>query len=454
VSSSSPPPPPKIDDLQASFERVLKSGLANLSEDTFDELDLNQNRPGSPAEVIEQLQFNDPRAIDFRNYLRTWFGRVAWSSIRSHEIRSWLYWSSFNAHLPPIESIPPSHLEILDEAVDLVQKRAGCVIPEGNNPCVKPLLLTLDELKVTLWRPFVWYTWVGIGNWMLKRWYEHRWGVRFGNYNGLDYLLRLPRTWNPITGARPIVFWHGLGLGLMQYNTQLTALMTLLPDRALLVPLQPHISQDIFHPRFLTPMGRHETVECMAGLMEEFGWVPKRQTDCSDAESDAQVSPVAQSRKGVTMLSHSNGTYAHAWMLKAYPKMVTSSCFVDPVTFCSWEGDTCYNFNYRPCATGIELVMRYFVSTELGVANLIQRHFDWSSNALWYEEIPNAQDASKTLFILGGKDSIMNSERVRRYLTSHGVRKGLLFDPNGIHGQALLKGQQGHTEIVHWLHQQ
>jgi len=59
---------------------------------------------------------------------------------------------------------------------------------------------------------------------------------------------------------------------------------------------------------------------------------------------------------------------------------------------------------------GIELVMRYFVSTELGVANLIQRHFDWSSNALWYEEIPNAQDASKTLFILGGKDSIMNSE--------------------------------------------
>jgi hypothetical protein len=53
--------------------------------------------------------------------------------------------------------------------------------------------------------------------------------------------------------------------------------------------------------------------------------------------------------------------------------------------------------------------MRYFVSTELGVANLLQRHFDWSANALWYEDIPNARDASKSLFVIGGKDSIMNA---------------------------------------------
>lgn len=117
-------------------------------------------------------------------------------------------------------------------------------------------------------------------------------------------------------------------------------------------------------------------------------------------------------------------------MLKAHPEMVTSSCFVDPVTFCSWEGDACYNFIYRPCTTvsvvvsfflkahfsiahfllqGTELIMRYFVSTELGVANLLQRHFDWSANALWYEDIPNARDASKSLFVIGGKDSIMNA---------------------------------------------
>lgn len=31
--------------------------------------------------------------------------------------------------------------------------------------------------------------------------------------------------------------------------------------------------------------------------------------------------------------------------------------------------------------------MRYFVGTELGVANVLRRHFDWTSNSLFYEEV-------------------------------------------------------------------
>ena len=54
--------------------------------------------------------------------------------------------------------------------------------------------------------------------------------------------------------------------------------------------------------------------------------------------------------------------------------------------------------------------MRYFVGTELGVANLLQRHFDWVSNSLWFEEIPNGRDPSKTLFLLGGRDDIIHAE--------------------------------------------
>ena len=76
---------------------------------------------------------------------------------------------------------------------------------------------------------------------------------------------------------------------------------------------------------------------------------------------------------------------------------------------------------------GIELIMRYFVGTELGVANVIQRHFDvrtpcsplrimrtdavrqWSANSLWYEEIPNATDPHKAAFFLGGEDAIVDA---------------------------------------------
>ncbi|KAF8826820.1 hypothetical protein HHX47_DHR5000848 [Lentinula edodes] len=100
---------------------------------------------------------------------------------------------------------------------------------------------------------------------------------------------------------------------------------------------------------------------------------------------------------------------------------------------------------------GTELLVRYFVGTELGVVNLLQKNFDWSSNSLWYEEIPNARDPSKTLFLLGDKDTIIAPSRVKLYLRSHGVRKGLWCDPNGRHGQALLAGGEGCKVVYEWL---
>ena len=96
-------------------------------------------------------------------------------------------------------------------------------------------------------------------------------------------------------------------------------------------------------------------------------------------------------------------------MLKNHPELVSRSCFVDPVTFCSWEGDVCYNFVYGTCTNGLQLLIRYFVATELGVSNLLQRHFDWLDNSLWFDEIPNARDSRKNVFVLGGKDSIVNA---------------------------------------------
>lgn len=227
----------------------------------------------------------------------------------------------------------------------------------------------------------------------------------------------MPIGYNRATGPDPVVFLHGLGLGVFQYQRVLQHLLNELSDIPLLIPLQPQISQDIFHPRFLKPMLKHEKVANLKAVLDNLGW----------------AGPSVDSRYGVTILSHSkyvlispiksfaskllfSGSYSHAWMLKAAPEIVKRSCFVDPVTFCSWEGDVCYNFVYRQCATGIELVIRYFVGTELGVANLLQRHFDWLSNTLWFEEIPNARDSSRTLFLLGGKDSIVDAEVNRAYV--------------------------------------
>ncbi|CCM03181.1 uncharacterized protein FIBRA_05303 [Fibroporia radiculosa] len=448
VSGPHAMPPNKLGELQRTFVRVLQAGLADLPEEGFDEESLDVDRPGSPAEEITTLQYDDPRAIDFRNQLRTWFGKVPWSSIHKHEMHTWLYWSIYNEPFTSLETLPPSRKIALEETCSLIECRSGSKIPEGSNSSVKPLLLTLDPVSV-VWRPFIWYLGVAISNYILRRRLVRHQNARFGVYHGLEYFVRVPSSWNPTTGPRPLVFMHGLGLGLTQYNRFISHLLNVLPNQPILVPLHPHISQDIFHPQFLRPMGRQDMAKTLAGLIDEFGWAVWD----SKEESDQDESKTESAPTGVIMISHSNGSFAHAWMLKAYPTMITRSCFIDPVTFCSWEGDLCYNFIYRPCRTGVELIIKYFVGTELGVVNFLQRHFDWYANSLWYEEIPNARDPSKTMFFLGGKDDILDASRVKRYLTSHGIRKGIWYDPNGRHGQAMLSGSPGHKEILRWLQQ-
>ncbi|PCH41076.1 hypothetical protein WOLCODRAFT_137175 [Wolfiporia cocos MD-104 SS10] len=440
-------PPNKLVELQQAFNRVLKSGLADLSEDGYDEESLDDERPGSPAEEITTLRYDDPRAVDFRNNLRTWFGKVPWSQIHKEDMYTWLYWAIFNAPYAPFDSLPKSHQTTLKEVCQLIEARSGSTFPEGSNPSVRALRLTLDPVSV-VWRPLVWYLGVALSNYLLRRKMVRKWNVEFGTYHGLDYLIRIPPGWNAHTGRRPIVFMHGLGLGLTQYNRFITHLLRNAPEHPLLVPLHPHVSQEIFHPRFLRPMGRRDMARTLAGLLDKLGWAKWQEKAESEAEAEADPARVPM---GVTMISHSNGSFAHAWMLKHYPAMVTRSCFIDPVTFCSWEGDLCYNFVYRPASTGMELVIKFFVGGELGVANFLQRHFDWYANSLWYEEIPNARDPNKTMFFLGGKDAIVNADRVRRYLMSHGIRKNLWYDPNGRHGQAMLRGSPGQKEIFRWL---
>lgn len=177
----------------------------------------------------------------------------------------------------------------------------------------------------------------------------------------LRYLIRIPAAWNAEKDPRPIVFVHGLGVGLLQYNVIITHLVEKFPTRPLLVLLQPHISQNIFHSRYLKPMSRHEATHRLANLLLRLGWADldpefndNKTTDIEEKEVETTLTEGG--KKGVTMLSHSksvlceillhltlisshcSGSYCHAWMLKSYPEMITRSCFIDPVTFCSWEG--------------------------------------------------------------------------------------------------------------------
>jgi hypothetical protein len=97
----------------------------------------------------------------------------------------WLYWSIFNSAMPSPENMLQTHRNAVDEAMENIEKRSGCRIPEGSNPSVKPVLLTLDPVNVSF-RPFFWYTFVAIANLIVRLRLQNQRNVKFGTYQNLE----------------------------------------------------------------------------------------------------------------------------------------------------------------------------------------------------------------------------------------------------------------------------
>lgn len=119
----------------------------------------------------------------------------------------------------------------------------------------------------------------------------------------------MPTDWNPKKSPRPIIFLHGLGLGLLHYHSLIAHLFSEFTDRPVLVPLQPQSSHNIFHPDYLNPPGRSLMSQRLSNLIQSLGWATinnRKSEESKLSESNEVKSPLLYgSEKGVTVLSHS-----------------------------------------------------------------------------------------------------------------------------------------------------
>ncbi|KAG9005756.1 hypothetical protein FRB94_001322 [Tulasnella sp. JGI-2019a] len=420
---------PKRDmhELQLIFTRVLQSGLSPpISADA-------PSRPGSPAEPITTLKHDDPRAVDFRSHFRLWFWGAPWSEVTRTAMLDWLAWNTFDKDMRKLDNLQQT---VIKEALVMIEKRTGGRLKDvrdGGKPHIVPLKVTHDEVNIRS-RPAIVYIVADCINRLAKWYLEWVWDMKSSDHEGVEYLIRNPpsdadASPNHPQHPEPVIFMHGLGFGIAQYLFTIVFLLRKLPsNQPLIVPLQPNVSQAILHPTHLVPLPREQWVKGLKGIIDQFGG----------------------ERAGVTMISHSLGSLAHCWMMKAYPELIKRSCFMDPVTFCLWEGDVCSNFIYRKPTNAMQLLMSYFVATEPGIALAVQRHFDWFANSLWFEEIPRARNPYYTSFHIGGHDAIVDGYRVKRFLMNHGIAEGLNWNPSGVHGQPCLF-PAGMRQLTSWL---
>ena len=117
----------------------------------------------------------------------------------------------------------------------------------------------------------------------------------------------MPVDWNPEKSPRPIIFLHGLGLGLVHYHSLVAHLFTEFTDRPVLVPLQPQSSHDIFHPDYLNPPGRRLMSQRLANLVQSLGWATIGKVGEPKLSEDDEIRSfrLDDSEKGVTVVSHS-----------------------------------------------------------------------------------------------------------------------------------------------------
>ena len=116
----------------------------------------------------------------------------------------WLHWAIFDATFDGLDQLSEARKVLLEECMEMIEKRAGVQIPDGSNPSAKPMTLTLDPVNV-VGRPLIWYLGVALSNIYQRRHFKNWWGCSFGTYNGLEYAAISLNVDNPIAHRSTLI---------------------------------------------------------------------------------------------------------------------------------------------------------------------------------------------------------------------------------------------------------
>ncbi|WFC97971.1 hypothetical protein MYAM1_000691 [Malassezia yamatoensis] len=388
--------------------------------------------------TTKTLDYDDPRAVAFRESMMGWFIGLTPDQVTELDIREWLSWALFGKYYEQVldddrheepkqaHDLAKRELAFLEEVVKLFAARSGIQhfpkevqLTDAQQRAKRTMLLSLDPVRVSA-RPLSFYVIVRILNEFMRRMLKWRYNAQLYDIGSVQYLLYMPNDWSAEAAKKgekplPTLFLHGLGFGPVQYTEAISYLLSSTSShrsRPVLIPLQPWTSYDLFSPRFLRPWNKEESARLIRGMLQRHGMY-----DC-----------------GVSVLSHSMGTIVHAWLLKEIPETIRRSIFVDPVCFQLWTPQICYRFLYKRPESFVEYILRYFIARELGIANVLTRYFDWTSNALLLDHIAHRDDPSRTRVYLAGEDTVVDAPALAQFFARNGMKNVVEYEKGTHHG--------------------
>jgi pimeloyl-ACP methyl ester carboxylesterase len=399
-----------------------------------------------------------------------WFlcspGRQIWRD----NVVDWLLWALFSARTS--EGLPEWEEE-LDYYTTVMGEYVGYPLRPGTNSEMQCLRLTMDRVHM-VHRPFVWYMvsflpstqvphhvllnrcWQivcivdtftsiqlyshGFTHYNTRKWF-HAFPPRpllalfsrpsTDTVTNISYWYRPHRSRTKL----PILFFHGIGIGLLPYVPFFRELAAQDPDVGILaveiLPISMHITEpplarDAMCDAITRILNAHELRRIvLAG--HSYGtaisaFLLRRQWGSVDRPLPA--SPM-QGTNHVANHAHDGGRDGGG------DDLIAATLLMDPIPFLLHYPAVAYNFVYRKPRRSNEWQLWYFASRDADIARALSRHFFWFESVLFREDVLRAARAKDdgvreavsthkpmpVTVMLAGRDQIVDAPAVRAYLS-------------------------------------
>ena len=367
----------------------------------------------------------DPEA-----YVKGWFLGADPGAIGRENVKEFLAWAYFEQD--GVAALGREEREDLEGFVGAIEEMLGRRFPEGRGGA-EAIRLTLDEVE-TRYRSVLWYLIVGIAD-LLTHLYLTAHGFRYYAQPRGEALSVFPPRIQQLTASRrspapeigywyrphaalerrPIVFFHGIGIGLLAYMRFMVEIAKTGGGVGVLAVEMLPISFRLCGPPLTKPAFLH----AMTTILDHHG-----------------LSEFA-------LASHSYGSVFNTHLLLHSPALsprIRSLVLIDPVTILLHRPDVAFNFTRRRPRRANEWQLWFFASMDPGVASCLGRWFFWRDNVLWREDLDAFHErGGKVCVYLAGRDLIVDTASVWRYLD--GQRAEVVMFPDLDHAQVFFSNE-------------
>lgn len=338
-------------------------------------------------------------------YLREWFFGARLEEIKRGNVEELLAYAFCYKKVE--ELVKEGQYDLVQYMVQRVEEVADHQFPEGRNPNLKFMAHLWEPIR-HLYRPATFYLSMEllalVGRAMLRAI-----GMKRFSHRGIAYYYKgnhPPRTTTVVGGATdapsaklPLVFLHGVGMGLLPYLTFLIALVA------------------TEHPV----------------LAVEFKHIAMRW--CSDVPSSEELADVVDEVlehheiQRAAVVAHSYGTVVASRLLQAHKKRIAHLTLIDPICLAMYLPVMLKYFVYQKPQVGnlVAELMMFSAARDLHTSGTVCRNFYWSAINLWEEQLPH-----NSLVVLSGRDCLVMTRHVERWLHQHTTCR-TMFHPTLYH---------------------